>query len=430
MSQNAKKNEQVLLFPGAEGWEIWRGTEEFSLLKATGEREALAVEGVPKGLLTMAFPVRDVSAAPFLAATGEQEMFRDLADLHLERSGLRAEDAAGSLSDCFTLSTGEEEATLLPVVLSPPPEGGLPKKSPKAFDVSARCLPLPPLSVVLWREFGRWVFAVSDAQGQTLYFQALPGALFDAQLSREVALGTAQLSMQELLPQPLQQCLVWTGESEIPPAEEAMAALGQILGIPVSAAEKPAPRLPQPLSQLLPADIRAERLALQKARQTKMAIAAVVLCYLGAIGYFAYKFNEAKKRTDLAEQRAAASGPVAEEVATFTSKWEELKPIVENQFWPLEQYYNAYLAAPKEGLKLTEIEMHNEIDYPSGEARLRRFMILEGESEKAEQAVQFGENLTRSSYFSEFQWSIVSPTPTNRDTWSFRYQADPVGAAL
>ena len=78
MSQKGKKNEQTLLFPGAEGWEIWRGSDELVLIKASGEREALAVEGVPGRNLTMAFPVRDVSAAPFVAATGDKEMFLSL----------------------------------------------------------------------------------------------------------------------------------------------------------------------------------------------------------------------------------------------------------------------------------------------------------------------------------------------------------------
>lgn len=429
MSQKGKKNDQVLLFPGGDGWEVWRGSEELSLLKASGEREALSVDGVPGGNLTMAFPVRDVSAAPFVAATGDSEMFRDLADLHLERSGLRADQSAGSLSDCFTLRKDEEEALLLPVVLSPPPEGGLPKKSPQAFDVSARCLPLPGNAVVLWREFGRWVFAVSDGEGQAVYFQALPGALFDQQLAREVTLGSAQLAMQEVLSEPLTECQVWTGEGEIAPSSEAMDGLGELLEIPVCASAKPAPRLPSPVSKLLPADIRAERVARKKAQQTKLAIAAAVMAYLGVVGFMAYKYLDAKERTKVAETRAESSNPVAEEVATFTSKWDELQPVVENKYWPVEQYYNAYLAAPKNGLKLQRAEMHNEVQFQEGQqAVLKRFITLIGESEKAEEAVQFGENLQNSDYFSEFSWNIRNPSPTNQNTWRFEYRAEPVGA--
>lgn len=427
MSQKGKKNDQVLLFPGAEGWEVWRGSDALTLMKASGEREALSVDGVPGGNLTMAFPVRDVSAAPFVAATGDKDMFRDLADLHLERSGLRATDAAGSLSDCFTLRTDEEEALLLPVVLSPPPEGGLPKKSPKAFDISARCLPMPPNAVLLWREFGRWVFAVSDAKGQTVYFQALPGALFDKQLAREVALGTAQLSMQEVLPPALEKVEIWTGEGEFPPSEESQAALSEFLHLPVQTASKPAPRLPEVISQLLPADIRAERVAIQKARQTKLAVAAGVLVYLGLVGFLAYKYNDAKKRTEIAEKRAAQSNPMAEEVARFTSKWDELQPVVENDYWPIEQYFRAYEAAPKEGLRLTVAEMHNEMQFQSGQsAELKRFITLEGRSVGTEQALQFGENLRKSDYFSNFEWSIKSPTQTNEGDWRFIYRAEPV----
>lgn len=429
VSKKGKKGDQVLLFPGAEGWEIWRGSEELSLLKASGEREALAVEGVPSGNLTMAFPVRDVSAAPFVAATGDKEMFQDLADLHLERSGLRADQSAGSLSDCFTLRTSEEEAVLLPLVLSPPPEGGLPKRSPHAFDVSARCLPLPNNAVALWREFGRWAFAVSDSAGQAVYFQALPGALFDHQLAREVALGTAQLSMQEVLPEPLSECLIWTGEGEIPPSQESLDLLGNLLKLPVKQQSKPAPRLPERMSKLLPADIRAERVARQKAKQIKFAVAAAVIAYLGTVGFMAYRYFDAKERTAVAEKRAEATNPIAEEVANFNAKWDELQPVVENRYWPIEQYFNAYLAAPKQGLRFQRAEMHNEIQFQDGgRAVLKRFISLTGESDDAAQAVQFGENLTKSDYFSAFEWDTGNPAPTNKGTWRFEYRAEPVGA--
>lgn len=424
MSQKGKKNDQVLLFPGAEGWEVWAGSEELALLKASAERDALAVDGVPNGYLTMAFPVRDVSAAPFVAATGDKEMFSDLADLHLERSGLRADQSAGSLSDCFTLRSDEEEALLLPVVLSPPPEGGLPKKSPKAFDVSARCLPLPNNAVVLWREFGRWVFAVSDPNGQAVYFQALPGAMFDKQLCREVALGTVQLSMQQVLLGPLGECQVWTGEGEIAPSTESLESLSQMLKLPVNALPKPSPQLPQVVSKLLPADIRAERVAIQKARQSKLVIAAVVLAYLGVVGFLAYKYFDAVERAEVAQERAEKSDPMAEEVAEFTTKWDELKPVVENEFWPIEQYFNAYLAAPKEGLRLKRTEMHNEIQFQDGQTQqLKRFITLIGESDEAEQALQFGEDLQKSEYFSTFEWNIKSPRETNQGTWDFSYTA-------
>lgn len=413
--------------PGSDGWEVWKGSgEALSLHKASGQREALAVDGVPNGQLVMAFPIRDVSAAPFVAATGDEGMFRDLADLHLERSGLRSGEAAGSLSDCFTLRTTAEEAVLLPVVLSPPPEGGLPKKSPKGFDVSARCLPLPASSVILWREFGRWVFTVSDAAGQVVYFQALPGALFDAQLAREVALGVAQLSMQDVLGEPVQQCVIWTGEGEIPAADEGISTLSEVLKVPHKAERKPAPRIPAKLSRLLPADIRAERVAQQKAKQMQLGIAAGVIAYLGAIGFMAWKYMGAQEEAEIAEAKAIATEPMAAEVTTFTGKWSELQPLVENDYWPVEQYFQAYQAAPKQGLRIQRAEMRNEFQVQDGSGQvIKRAIILIGESDEAEQAVQFGENLGKSDYFANFSWNIPSPTPTKTDSWRFEYAATP-----
>jgi hypothetical protein len=238
--------------------------------------------------------------------------------------------------------------------------------------------------------------------------------------------------MQQVLSEHPRQCLIWSGEGEITPAEEGVSALEKALAMPVEAAEKPAPRLPEPLSQLLPSDIRAERLARRKSSQVKLAVAAGVVLYLGAIAFFALKFQDLRKERKLAEARAEATSPAAAEAVAFNEKWDELQPIVENDYWPIEQYFQAYQAAPKNGLRISRAEMRNEFQVQDGQGQvLKRIITLIGDSDEAEQAVQFGENLKRSSYFEPFEWNIPSPAPTNTDSWRFEYTAAiPSSAAL
>ena len=97
----------------------------------------------------MMFPVRMITSLPFRAATADDDLFDDLATMHIERVGLRPDENAGQLTDTFVIDQGEEETRLLTVVLCAPAEGELPLRSPKEFDLSARALPLPENGVAI-----------------------------------------------------------------------------------------------------------------------------------------------------------------------------------------------------------------------------------------------------------------------------------------
>lgn len=428
MKQTNKKTDSILLLPGAGGWEIWKGSSELSLVKASGEREALAVDGIPNGDLVMAFAIKDVSAAPFVAATGEAGMFEDLSSLHLERSGLKVDEEMGQLSDCFELNRSEEEAQLLPVVLTPPEEGGLPARSPKGFDVSARCLPLPADTLVLWREFGRWVFAVSNEAGKIIYFQALPGVSLNREITRELSFSVAQLTMQGLLDDGVKECIIWCGSEEIEPPEESRNLLAERLKKTVRVEAKPAPVLPAELSRLLPDDVRAERVAKRKKQQGLIAIAALIALYLGGIGFLAYQYFQEKEKLEIAQAKLANSSPEALAVRDFLAKWDELKPLVENEYWPVELFYNAYQQAPKQGLRVTRAEMRNELQALDGASQvLKRNIIIQGNTDEPEQALQLDENLKKSDYFTGFEWNNPNPAQARNERWSFIYTGEPVG---
>ena len=196
-SKAKKKGEKVLLLPGADGWEAWTGLNGAGLALAlrSGAMRVLDVGGIPSGELTMAFPVRDVSALPFRAPTSDDALLSDLAEMHLERMGMRPGINAGVLSDVFKVGTRGEESLAVPVVLAPPMEGHLPRRSPQHFDISARCLPLPSDGLVVWRELGRWVFALSE-EGQALEFEALASSQLGEDAGREIRLTLMQLELQ------------------------------------------------------------------------------------------------------------------------------------------------------------------------------------------------------------------------------------------
>ena len=177
---SAKKGDLCLFLPGAEGWEIWNGTaaEGFQLQLSTEHFLALEVTEKISGPVQMALPVRQLSALPFKAQTEDLSILDDLAMMHLEKNGTRPALDGGQLSDHFVYGKSGEETLLTAVVLNPPQEGQLPRRSPLAFDLSPRCLPLPEGKVVVWRELGRWVFAIGRPGG-VLYFQCFSGDRLD-----------------------------------------------------------------------------------------------------------------------------------------------------------------------------------------------------------------------------------------------------------
>ncbi|MGB0776257.1 MAG: hypothetical protein ACPGUY_10455, partial [Akkermansiaceae bacterium] len=118
----SKKNDITLLLPSHSGWELWKGSAEqgFQQTLADGPQLASEIDKFPSGNLTMGFPTREALAVPFKAQTDDPEMFEDLAEMHLEKSGIRPEIGAGRLTDVFPAGSEEGQVTLLNVVLSAP----------------------------------------------------------------------------------------------------------------------------------------------------------------------------------------------------------------------------------------------------------------------------------------------------------------------
>ena len=424
-SKSKKKGEEVLLLPGAQGWEAWKGTPDtgFSLALRTEITRVLEVGGIPSGELAMAFPVRDVSSLPFRAPTGDDALLSDLADMHLERLGMRPPIDAGILTDIFKVGTRGEESLVAPIVLAPPVEGDLPRRSPKKFDISARCLPMPAEGVLVWQELGRWVFALAEA-GQALHFQALASPALGEDTGREIRLTLSQLQMQGLIDSPPRHCFVWVSEGEASPGTEELEQLGTGFGGTAAVATKPVPVLPPRGSQLLPADVRAERVARRKKQQMILGIAALVLFYVGLIAFLGVTLSKA--RAEAAKNTAAYEeiAPKARLGEDHKRKWTEIQPIVEQDHNPVELLYLCMLAQDgEEGLRLNRADIFNQLQVDSeGKLTLIRDVRLQGQSDELKQATAFDEALKRESGFASYLWSCPPPQAKG-DKWGFSYEA-------
>ncbi len=418
---SGKKGDLNLLLPGADGWEIWTGSQAagLSLHAASEHQRPLNVTGYPSGSLQMAIPVRQVSALPFRAQTDDLALLGDLAAMQLEKNGIRPALDGGQLTDHFVFGSTAEETHLTAIVMNPPSEGQLPRKSPQAFDISPRCLPLPSGKVVIWRELGRWAFGIGKP-GQALYFQILSGERLDDRAGNEIFLALTQLQMQGLLPDLPEEAVIWTHGSPSDARPEEQEALSRGLGLPVHPLAKPSPTWPSPPSRLLPADVRAERLAKKGKRNRNLIITALLLAYLGLAAYLYLNLEKAKDAARQAQRNAEGISEESDLLLAHQSKWAELGPVVEDEFHPFEVYLAAYKALPNSPnerfIRLTKVTMVNQFREIDSELRVAREIVLQGQADQEQQQKipVFAGNLRNSAELERFRWEIPPETIDRR----------------
>jgi hypothetical protein len=409
----SKTTDNVLLVPGESGWEIWTGPSGtgFTLLNATAIEQAGDLTDIPNGDLLLLFPVKAITALPMRVSSDDAALFPDLAALHAERLGLRPDPLAGQLTDLFVIAREAENTALVSVQLRVPGNGDMPPRGPKSFDISARAYPLTGDTLAIWKELGRWVFSLSH-QGNLAYCQAtsVMAASPDANLVQEIRLALMQLSMQGLDIAP-SRIVLWTNLEDID-----TAALAATFRVPVQVSPRPAPLLPDPLSKLLPADVRAARRAALKRRNLILGVAALVLLYLGGIGWFGYGLWRDTQQTKKLNLQVQAAAPDVEAYSLHIQKWDELANAIELHNSPVEILSRiASCIPPDSGLRL------KTADITASDIKLI------GEAATFDAVNSFSLNLSKNQDLNRFIWGTPEPNQTTRG-WEFVYTAEPRSA--
>ena len=405
----SKTNENVLLVPGESGWEIWTGQTgaDFTLHSATTIERASDLTGIPGGDLLLLFPVKATTAVPMRVTSDDDALFPDLASLHAERLGLRPDPMAGQLTDVFVIAREAENTALVSVMLRAPGDGDMPPRGPKSFDISARAYPLDGDALAIWKEFGRWVFAISH-QGKLVYCQAtsVTSVSPDESLAREIRLSLIQLSMQGLAIEP-DRIEVWTSSDDCSPAMLAAA-----FKVPVQVSTRPAPVLPNPLSKLLPADVRAARRAARRRQNIILSVAAVALAYLGLIGWFSYGLWKDNSETKKLLDQAVTIAPEGEAYTLHVGKWDELSEAIELRNSPVDILSRvASCIPPVSNLRL------KTADISASEIKLI------GEAPQLQAANTFSLNLDKNNDLAQFEWQIPEPNQSTRG-WEFVFSGE------
>ena len=401
----AKSSTNLLLVPGETSWEVWTGGSagaEPAVVDSPPAAKPSEIDKLPPGEVILFFPIKALTALPMQVHTGDDSLFADLAETHAERLGFRPDPFAGQLTDVFPLFTNSETSTILSVILRTPETEDLPKKSPKAFDISARAFQVKGNLLSLWRELGQWVFAIHK-EGKLIYCQATSSSAAspDDSLAREIRIAIAQLSLQGLDASP-SRATVWSSDPETDTSH-----ISKTLSLQTDLQPRPAPVLPDPLSKLLPADVRAARREATKRRNLTLAIAAVAIAYFGTIGYLGYQLWKTNSTTKELNARVAQVSPEGEAYALHISKWDELEYAIDKNYNTVDILSRvARSIPPNSGLRL------KTADISPTEIRLI------GEAPQARSVNQFSQNLTKNNDLAAFDWQLPEPKQSSRG-WEF-----------
>jgi hypothetical protein len=283
-------------------------------------------------------------------------------------------------------------------------DGDLPKRGPKAFDISARAYPASQAPLAIWREFGRWVFAVFH-EDKLAYFQAtsVDDQYPDAALAREIRLSMMQLSMQGLNFE-IPKIALWTSQERVD-----ISAFQSVLKAPVEVRLRPAPVLPEPLSKLLPADVRAARRAAKRRRAILIASTAAALVYIGVVGWLGYGLWKTASETRKLQAQAKAAAPDGEAYANHIARWDELAQAVDLTYAPVDMLLRIASSIPQNsGLRLKTAEI-SAMD-----------VKLMGEAPQLNAVNTFSLNLGKNNGLNHLKWQTPEPNQSNRG-WEFTF---------
>lgn len=392
-----KKQRSELLLPAAAGWERWTGPEEGPL-----EREqvfeaegAFTREGQRR---TLALPASSTWVLPAWLK-GDVEHLRDMASLHLERLGVRTSGTAQEMQiDRIDSDATAHLTCILALKEEPAPLSSM-AALPEDAVSAAHCLPLPEDAIVIWRELGRLVVAITSGP-RMIYFSPLSSAHLDDVALSEINNICLQLGFQRVLGA-VSRIVLWTEDGDI-------ERIRSVSGLTVIREEKPAPQIPsRSFATLMPADISVERARQQKAARTRMmalgagGLVAFAVAIISLLTFFA-----SRERSALLDKVAELT-PRASRVEDHRKAWEEIATAVDPKHFPMEILLRCMEPKSSGDVALVHFEMAGE--------RVQ----LRGRTPSSAVALQYAQEIRGLESLNTYAWETPPPQMHSDDSATF-----------
>ncbi|MDG1853760.1 MAG: hypothetical protein P8I97_06350 [Verrucomicrobiales bacterium] len=419
----AKKSiDKTICFPGEDGWELWKQTEdsfgqaEYELLEKRELDESGSCEPF-KDATHYAFPINSVFAVPIWVGIDDSALIKNLVEMQLEKMGLKPISASGQLLDYQTVcvlepepSAESEEAPvkrslILASVLNPEYKHPLPKTGSKEFDVSARFLQMPGEHILVWKELGRLVMAVTH-EGQLEYFEGLTSNKFNSAAVNEIncimlgldGAGPVSGDFKGGIANELSGAHIWLDEFD----QSAKGELGEILGIEVTSGSKPDPFLPDSTSNLVPSEVVDQRAQQKKSQQIRYALLGAVAVYILLVVVLLGSYFKEKWAADKLADQVKKLEPSVQWIPEFREKWRELSSALDADSYPAELLHRATAAVPPQDVRFTSFKYDDRIEVGG---KLKRIIVIDGQSKDAKAGRDFYALLTKNKNLEYFKWA-------------------------
>ena len=352
MKPPSANTEAGICLPGEQTWELWKhGSSGWQPVQSEDSPSAFKTAAV------FGYPVNAAFAMPIRAATADEDLLADIVDFQLEKASLKPDTPVGRLMDWRTVDREENRTLVLASVLNSRMADNLPKEAPQRFELSPYLYYLPDDHLVVWKELGRLVFAVTRGD-QPIYYHALNATSLSHATVAEIEQLLMPLYTQGILSQ-LGGIVLWTDSVEPGSAEE----LSRVFNARVRTEKRPGPALPQTVSPLEPVSVAMEKIRAARMRRVRNIIGACLLAYLVIPGFFAVRWFLAKRDLNELQSTVKRMSATYGNVSTTMSQWDFLQAVVNADRYPIELLYHitAPLYRPDSRVRLTSFDIHRDL---------------------------------------------------------------------
>lgn len=403
-SSNKKAETATICLPGEDGWERWKPSGDGYQLS---EKVATADGGSAasfKEIQVYGFPVTAAYAIPIWASTADENLLSSVVDMQLEKLGMRPETIAGKLVDYTVVDREEAQTLTLATVLDSSFKHELPKGGARDFEASPALFYLPENQVVLWKELGRLVVAITR-RDMLVYFQGLTASRVDAGVVHELNCLLMQLGMQKVVEQ-IDGVTLWTDAVD----EGVDALLSDTFECKVHHQKRPAPVLPLQNSTLLPTEVALDRIEVKKRQKIKNALLLAGLVYCAIAAFFVARYLIDLKEVNELKQVAASKQRYFDLVPRVQGMWGVALETMDVDRYPLEVFNR--IVEPLKQLDQVNLEAFN---ISSSKVQ------VSGMAKDAAMAIRFQQQIKDHEDLQDFEWKMPQPTPEKR-TGRFRFQ--------
>lgn len=399
-----KSTDELLIVPHEEGFRAWRAKG--------GQMQAVDSENKNwRNAEWVALPAKSVVSVP-MRFTGVEGARRDsAAQLELEAAGFSNETADTHNFEILSYGPADEKDGPISALIqvSPLPQQVLDAADHARFVPSVAFHHLHAGEALMWHESGSLVIAIPNAQGSPIHCQALAARTLDSDAATEVRRILGSLDLAGVLPDLQSVCLSTTSEAEeVIPPEFASG-----LDLPVTTRRAEPPALPGKATRLVPAPVVQLRQERQQQRMVFMGVAAFTFVLIAALAAFAMRVMLRERELAAEEQRLNEVEPQLVSIRDAKSHWEDLRPAVTPDHYPVESIYQLILLLPPDGIRFTRMELRTD------------GIVIDGEASSLGHGIEFRDKLMAAPAFQRWQWDFPAPTSLPDGRATFRAEARP-----